>query len=360
MKHYQLLTAALAFTAVLAACSDNENEPGADNGDAVRTPLNITAAIGQSDGSAAIGRSAGSAVIGTIDGTAATRADGSAVIGTTDGSAATRAADAAWQTNDAIGIVMLDAGTANLTDGKANYKYQTAAANGAFTPADDANTAYLPDGEGAAVDVLAYYPYTEVVTPQSLVVPVDVSSQQSPAAIDLMTAEKATGITVDKPTVALTFSHRLCKLVLTVTNETDLALTDATAKLTGTPVKGSYNLAADALTTEATDGDDATPAATDLALVMTADGTGATAIVMPAAASAGRTIVLTLADGSKSFTLTLPDKPLEAGTVNTFNATLKKGDPEEPEPIVLVLTGAGVTINPWNEVIKGDGSFSKP
>ena len=80
MKYSRLLTAIMMLTGVLTACSDQENEQDGAN---ERTALSINAGIG--------------------------------VIPAGTSSATTRATDASWQANDAIGLVMLDAGTNTVT-----------------------------------------------------------------------------------------------------------------------------------------------------------------------------------------------------------------------------------------------------
>ena len=94
MKYPRYLTPAMVLTVMLAACSDEKNEPDGADG---RTALSINAGIDQTPDA--------------------------------DDASAARAIDAAWQVNDAIGIVMLNAGTgttalatytrpADLDDGK--------------------------------------------------------------------------------------------------------------------------------------------------------------------------------------------------------------------------------------------------
>lgn len=99
----------MMLTGVLTACSDQENEQDGAN---ERTALSINAGIG--------------------------------VIPAGTSSATTRATDASWQANDAIGIVMLDAGTNTVTEGKTNYRYITITGNGSFTPDGKEHTAYYP------------------------------------------------------------------------------------------------------------------------------------------------------------------------------------------------------------------------
>ena len=297
MKYSRLLTAIMMLTGMLTACSDQDNEQDGAN---ERTALSINAGIG--------------------------------VIPAGTSSATTRATDASWQANDAIGIVMLDAGTNTVTEGKANYRYITTTGNGSFTPDGKEHTAYYPTA-GAQVDVLAYYPYTTTISAGSLNIPVDVSDQSNLAAIDLMTAEKVTGRSSKAPDVSLMFTHRLCKLVLKVVKDettSDVTLTGATAILAGTATTGNWNLITEKLSMEGE--------ARDLTLPLSADGTIATAIVMPTQAGDGKSITVTTADG-KSYTATIAaNLALAAGTVNTYTMTLHRNQ---------ASITAGIT--PWTD-----------
>lgn len=301
MRHYRFLTAAMALAAVLAACTDDKK--GQDETDG-RTPITILASIQQNNGAAsadAFGSAASTGSLALADGSGgsgASLAFADRSLGTR-AAASTRATDDAWQQDDAIGLVLLKSGTTTLSDGQTNYRYMTDG-TGTFTPADAANTAYFPAADGSKVDILAYYPYTRAVTPTSLTVPIDLSSQAIPAAIDLMTADPASRISAQKPQVDLAFAHRLCKLVLKFSKDpafADLDLVGARAVLRGTPVRGTWDLIAATLTPSAE--------TADLPLTLSADGTLATAIVMPGAATSGRSITVTTA-GGRSLTTQLP------------------------------------------------------
>lgn len=328
MRHYRFLTAAMALAAVLAACTNDKK--GQDETDG-RTPITILASIQQNDGAASANAFGSAASTGSL-----ALADGS--LGTS-ATASTRAADDAWQQDDAIGLVLLKSGTTTLSDGQTNYRYMTDG-TGTFTPADAANTAYFPAADGSKVDILAYYPYTRAVTPTSLTVPIDLSSQAVPAAIDLMTADPASRISAQKPQVDLAFAHRLCKLVLKLAKDpafADLNLVGARAVLRGTPVRGTWDLIAATLTPSAE--------TAALPLTLSADGTLATAIVMPGAATSGRSITVTTA-GGRSLTTQLPaDFAFAPGTQNEYSVTLA--------PTGLVL--GNVTITPWTDGVHASG-----
>lgn len=304
MKHFRTLTAAMALIAVLAACSDKDETCPTNE----RVSLSIHAGI------------------------------------------VSQGTDAKWQANDAIGIIMLNAETTTVTGEKTNYRYKTLDEKGFFEPSDPENTAYFPT-EDMQVDVLAYYPHTTAVTPSNLSVPVDVSDQTNLSAIDLMTATKITGLTSGKPNVALIFEHRLCKLVLkVVTDDTtqDVNLAGAKAVLTGTAINGAWNLTAEALT--------ATGDSKDLELPMSADGTTATAIVMPTAAGEGKSITLTTAEGKSYIAEIDAGLALTAGTVNTYTMTLHNNQAAITASISPWTEGTTVSLNTLNIEVPADAT----
>lgn len=295
MKKWKSITAVFAITAALTACSNNENELNVSER---RNPLTITASIPR-----------------------------------------TRAANNDWQINDAIGLVLFDAGATTPCDGKANYCYVTTDGSGTFNAQDEANKVYLPTG-GKVVDLLAYYPQTSAVTPANLIVPVDVTVQTNLPAIDLMVADKVAGLTAQNSTASLSFRHKLCKLVLKIQKDdssADVDISNASAVLKGTKAKASWNLATAEL---AQSGD-----ATDIALPMTADGAETTAIVLPTDAGSGVSITLTTKNGL-SFTATLdPSLALAAGTVNTYTMTLHRHS-----------ASITTTITPWQTGVETGGT----
>lgn len=246
----------------------------------------------------------------------------------------TRATDDAWQAADAIGITLLQSGTATPVEGNPiAARYVTPTADGHFSPADEANTAYYPT-QGEEADVLAFYPYRELGA--DLMIPVSTASQTALSQIDLMVADKSPAHSATKPDVSLAFSHKLVKLVITVSREAfaaDVDLNGATVVLQGTATAARWSLTEEKLIT-----DEASKA--DISLPMTYDATASargtaasqalpgrlsgTAIVLPTAADAGVKLVITTAAG-QAF-----DAPLSAGTalvpgtVNTLHVHLRK------------------------------------
>lgn len=314
----------LAALALLASCTNSENAPG--TGDSEQpVPVNLSAGI-----------------------------------------APTRVVNDEWTAGDAIGLSLYAAGTTELASPAVlNYRYlaTTTGATTGFSPATTQQTAYYPT-TGAQVDLLAYYPYAATLNPDGTL-PLDVSRQQSLPAIDLMSATATAD--KDHPNVALRFSHRLTRLVFSISGKGSVStasLAGATLTIRGMDTRADYNLHTDTYTTvdaDAGDADDAagntssTTAASgdnntspqNISVPLNASGTQGTAIVLPRSAAAGVSFIITLTDGSH-FTAHLSDThELKAGTSNLFRITLS------PEGISITAT-----INPWEDAPETDLSTS--
>jgi hypothetical protein len=162
------------------------------------------------------------------------------------------AAGSAWASNDAIGVFMVNNSTTTVRDGATNKKYVTASGDGNFAPDGTGNTIYYP-ANGDKVDFIAYYPYVSSITSLGAY-SVNVSTQTTPAAIDLLYA-KATNSNsgYDKSNsspIALSFSHQLSKLTLNISASTQFStsdLTTMTVSIAGLNTQASFNLGAGAL-----------------------------------------------------------------------------------------------------------------
>lgn len=317
----------LAALALLASCTNSENAPG--TGDSEQpVPVSLSAGI-----------------------------------------APTRVVNDEWTAGDAIGLSLYAAGTTEpASPAVLNYRYlaTTTGATTGFSPATTQQTAYYTT-TGAQVDLLAYYPYAATLNPDGTL-PLDVSRQQSLPAIDLMSATA----TADKghPNVALRFSHRLTRLVFSISGKGSVStasLAGATLTIRGMDTRADYNLHTDTYITvddadaDAGAADDAagntssTTAASgdnntspqDISVPLNASGTQGNAIVLPRSAAAGVSFIITLTDGSH-FTAHLSDThELKAGTSNLFRITLS------PESVSITAT-----INPWEDAPETDLSTS--
>lgn len=196
-------------------------------------------------------------------------------------------------------------------------KYTTAEGDGAFSPADAANTLYYPTQDKKA-DIVAYYPYTAIGA--DLMVPVSVADQSKLSEIDFMVADKVTGKNASDSEVSLTFRHKLVKLDLSVdctASASGVDLSAATIALYGTPATAQWDLATDSLTAGKVTADSiAIPAQyseADKKLT-------ATAIVIPCDAE-GVKLVITAGNHSYDVAFT-SDMALKAGTKNTLRVHL--------------------------------------
>ena len=251
---------------MIAACSNNENEPQVDDG---RIAVSFAGEI-------------------TLP----------------------RATTDTWEANDGIGIYMLEHGMKTVTDGATNRKYVTTAGDGKFTPAGTEQTIYFPLNADKKVDFIAYYPQTDLTVH---IYKVDVSDQKVPADIDLLRSDNATGKDKSTNTVDLKFFHRLSRVEVELTageGVSDAELAGMGITLSKQPVKADFDVLQNTLT-----------AGQDLATLTL---NTASAIILPQEGASGRSLELTLTGGT---VLTWPveaDRTFEQGKKTIFNITLKR------------------------------------
>lgn len=245
-----------------------------------------------------------------------------------------------WNANDEVGIYMMNSGSGIEAATAQNKKY-IAQTNGTLTAASG-NGIYLP--ESGSVDFIAYYPYTTSVSGNKIAV--NVSDQSNPAAIDLIYSNGTKGIeATSATTVSLAFTHQLTKITLNVTKDATVeTLSGLTVNMKGISTEGEFNLA---------DGTLAATAGTnnkDVAMNVNAEGTTATAIILPTAAASEQTAInLTFNLSGQSFTYTIDNTSIfEKGTNVTFNANLSINN---GKPVVTV---GNATITAWTEKAGGD------
>lgn len=262
-------------------------------------------------------------------------------------SALTRATGTQWQPGDAIGIYMFKSGSTVISESAANRRYATTDGSMSFTTSDD-QTIYYPI-DGSQVDFVAYYPQQTLTDG---VMTLDVSSQSSLPAIDVMYAETASTTVApldkDHPQVAFNFSHRLTKLELTIAPGKGLQASDLKGlkvELTNQRTHGSYYPLIDGIDIAAT------PVQT-VVLNTNAGGTTSEAILLPATSATdispvvpGRELLFTLAATGEVFRWAIPDtKYFNQGDRNIYNITINR-------------TGVDVTatISDWNTENGGNG-----
>lgn len=230
-----------------------------------------------------------------------------------EGNVLTRAGGSSWAAGDRIGVYMKTAGeslegAAVLGD---NVPFITKGTAGNFNP--DGTALCYPEG-GAAVDFIAYYPYTASV--DNYIYKVDVANQSNPEAIDLLYADNLTNRTSASVTGNLQFYHKLTRLVINFNSSDNTDFTSLTATLSGVTPKADFNLADGTLSADAAKGE----------VVMRRVGNAAEAILVPAATTAGVQVKLTLE--GKTQTVALTDAKiteLKGGTQYVFSVNVKNG-----------------------------------
>lgn len=245
-----------------------------------------------------------------------------------------------WNANDEVGIYMMNAG-GTIDAATAQNKKYIAQTNGTLTAASG-NGIYLP--ESGSVDFIAYYPYTTSVSGNKIAV--NVSDQSKPAAIDLIYSNGTKGVAATTSSnISLTFTHKLSKMTINVSKDATIeTLNGLTIDMNGISTEGEFNLGNGTLTTTAGTNQK------DVAMNVNAEGTTATAIILPTAASTDQTAVtLKFNLAGKSYTYTLTDTSIfEEGKNVTFNANLSINN---GKPVVTVGTA---TIEDWTEKPGGD------
>ncbi len=236
-----------------------------------------------------------------------------------------RAAGNAWAAGDQVGIFMKTAGEAlasgSISMGADNRLYTAAAGSSVALTASDTptdQTIYYPFS--GSVDFIAYYPYRSTITGYSY--PVNVADQSDQASIDLLWSNDAAGKNKNSVDVALTFAHKLTRIVINASAGEGLVaadLTGLTIKIKGMNTAAPFNLASGALGTANTP--------VDITAKTVTAGSGYCAIILPAtlatAGAAKLELSLNNADDDK-FGYDIPAMTLLPGTTYTWNITLAR------------------------------------
>ncbi|MDR0973064.1 MAG: fimbrillin family protein [Prevotellaceae bacterium] len=162
---------------------------------------------------------------------------------TTAVAAETRAEGTAWNANDSIGIYMMDASASSCSaaiDHNIQYNISGSGANVTLYPPYE--TIFFPS-DGSAVKFVAYYPYNEHATETE--VPVNVADQSNQAKIDVMLSRSSSTYTKQSTSVALPFTHRLSKVIISITRDASMTtpIGDiATVTIGGMPTTATLSL----------------------------------------------------------------------------------------------------------------------
>lgn len=237
-----------------------------------------------------------------------------------------------WEGTEQIGIFMRD-NAAGKAIQQPNVLYTTTS-TGASATFTSSTPLYYPVNTPAAVDFVAYHPYTTLTGDYGY--SVDVATQTSQSAIDLMVAtadNSAAGYDkTNTSPVNLVFKHQLAKVKIDVTAGDGVAdLTGLAVSIKGMNTKANFDISSATLSNEGT------------VAAITPVGTGANyeAILLPVALTT-QTIEFTV--GGNTYVWQINDSAnntnnvtsLEKGKVYTFNVTVQKNK--------VTVTG---TITPW-------------
>lgn len=262
----------------------------------------------------------------------------------------TRAYDDQWETNDSIGVYV----TGESTTYYANTPYYTddEGTTCSFQAVED--TMYYPS-DGSAVDVLAYYPYTDALDGTTFTV--DVSDQTDQPAIDLLQSSLVEGKSESDPSVSLTFYHKLSMVELNI-EHSDVVESDISglaATVGGQYTTATFDVADSEAKVEAT-GDTST---VEFNIDSSADTlVEASAILIPGEVTGGYLVTLKDIDEYDNFTFSMSDylDSLSSGKRYIFNINLDRKAIGTPT-YVIDTDGDGdpdTTITPGDDE-DGDG-----
>lgn len=242
----------------------------------------------------------------------------------------TKATDDAWEEGDQIGIFMKDAAAEWSAAGTQNVAYTTDAA-GALSPAG--TVIYYPS-EDATVDFMAYYPYTAGLSGTTY--NVNVATQTSQSAIDLLYADNAKGVQKADGNVVLNFSHKLAKVVFNIVPDgvtiTESDLGSLTVALQNVNTTVAFDLATGTLGSAA--------GQANVNMLVDATAKTAEAIILPG--DGPIEVAFTFNGETKTGTMDTPS--FAAGSKYTYNVSLSMGDAEN------AVHFGNATITDWTDV----------
>lgn len=225
-----------------------------------------------------------------------------------------------WEGDESIGIYMRNNADEAILSNNVEYKAQSAGKTTTFT---STTPIYYPVNTPVKVEFIAYHPHQTPLA-GDYGYKVNVATQTSQSAIDLMVAEADNGGTgYDKANtspVNLKFYHQLAKVVLNVSPGDGVDdLTGLAVSLTGMNTTADFDIATKALTGE-TDAAAITP--------FNAGGNAYEAILLPVT-TLGTSHVVEFAVDGNTYAWTMSDNDggitgLVAGNKYTFNVTVQK------------------------------------
>lgn len=232
-----------------------------------------------------------------------------------------------------------------------NNQY-TADGNGALTKVTNDMT--WPDGDASTMNIYAYAPYnaewTTYNTVKNFSVNTDQSTEANYLASDLLYGVPASNpVTKTESTVPLSFTHKLAKLNIVIHKNTgsNVTLTDATVKITGTKISTTFNPSTGAITDPGEVAATEITAATLPSSANTDDAsTTVCAIIVPQTVAANTSLVEITAG-----THTLIAKVSAATTFasgDSYSFTVNVGNVTAPTTTVY-LTAGSASVTDWTD-----------
>ena len=248
-----------------------------------------------------------------------------------------------WIAGDAVGIYMLGTGTSAVVNHtNVRYNAESSAAVTAFKAEGDA--IYYPE-TGAAVDFMAYYPYSATV--ENFKYPINLANQSTDMTVhDLMRAKMDNeGGGYTSGPVSFTFEHQLARITLKFVDHNDNNVTPTDVTIKGMNTTADYNLITGELGESAT--------ATDI--ITYQSGNISNAILLPFTVSAKHEITAKLND--KSFTWQIndhySDMEIKPGYSYIFNLKLNT---YTEEMVGELIDFSNNSVTPWSPEVDDDGN----
>lgn len=248
-----------------------------------------------------------------------------------------------WIAGDAVGIYMLATGTATVVNHtNVPYNAESSATVTAFKA--DSEAIYYPEN-GAAVDFMAYYPYSAMIV--NFLYPMNLTDQSVDMTVhDLMRAKMdngGDGYTTGP--VSFTFEHQLAKVTLKFVDHSGSAVTPAAVTIKGMNTAADYNLSTGVL------GEGATAA--DITPYQSSNT--CSAILLPFTVSVSHEVTATV--NSKSYTWQINDHysemQVKAGYAYVFNIKVNAYTEEMIGELVDVSNNS---VAPWSPEVDDDGN----
>lgn len=148
----------------------------------------------------------------------------------------TKQINSSWETNDAIGVFMMQSGT--LINEETNKKFITTGDGNFFNDGEDNEMRYP---NNSTVDFIAYYPYSNRLLTE-YIYPIDITDQSKPSNIDFLYSDNAKQHSVGNIPY-LNFQHILSKLRVIVKAGKEVeSLSNLKLSISNVNTLATYNL----------------------------------------------------------------------------------------------------------------------